>query len=902
MTSSFKDNASRYLSAGYSVIPILPGAKRPGYNLNGQPQGLGRWAEFCKKQASDDVLLKWKAKNAGAGIGIALGYNNIVGIDLDYGTGDVLDAIESIIPDSPAVKRGAKGYTAFFRTETQWPSRIFNIPKVPEELDANGKPKEESVCEVLSLGRQSVLPPTVHPETNKPYTWDDHALCELDPLQLPLLPESFSDDMAEILKGFGYKAPTIRPTIIADTGEVDFWNITGEDKAEMQANMNRRLNNAALANIEAWVEDLGSIAKPHGDSWRVQAHWRGAENHNVSVYPSGIRDFGNDQSMTPIDLVMAAKGFSFDDAYSHLAKILDQKPIDEKFNDARMFMEFGSDGPYKRAVDLVGRTLDNAERNDLANAAFNWTGGGDPVWLDVTDNDIRSALGMEVMSEVEVVKERCLAEKNLQDLRYKVRNHSFNEIIKGSSGLLAEMIEVITSRQRIVSRELAFGAAISTLSHVFGRRWASSGLENPEQLTFSNIYCLAAAPSGSGKTTSAGAAFSLYDKAIEKCFEDNKEIISSSISGYAVQHYDTTLRPRDETGAIDLTTDMPQDFDRGIYEVDVVKKLFRYGINKGNVYSYGGLHGALMRQPNTLLFVDEFDSFIKKIFPSRQGGNSDDLAAFLKNALTATGGSIGAENKANNDNSKMEIMNPCLTLFGVGTGAAVFKAIPNIAYKDGTMGRFLVIEQSRLGPRRKVSKPIAEGPVVTALSKIIKHKIESGNLNFGGQAISEMACEIINVPRTPDADIMLTALFDDLYKEQLSANAGNRLDAELLGRTAELAQRIALIHALGRNWDRPIIDVQDLNLGIQLADYSLGLSVEKGLKMGVSDSDEVVTSNADKVLSLLASSEGGLISRDVYRHFGWVSGTAKAALTHLHDLGKIKTGTNSKGKVVFIVA
>ncbi|MDE0852587.1 bifunctional DNA primase/polymerase, partial [Yoonia sp.] len=206
--SIFTDNNKRYAEAGYSTIPIMPGAKRPGFLRSGMQTGLGRWAQFCETPATQKQLLEWTNKFVEAGIGVALGYNNVVGIDLDYGTGDVLAAIEEHIPHTDFIKRGQKGYTAFFRTNEKWPSRIFNIPKTPIEYDDNGRLKEESVCEVLSVGRQSVLPPTIHPGTGKAYEWDDLPLSAINPADLPLLPDDFIANITDALRKFGY-TPTI---------------------------------------------------------------------------------------------------------------------------------------------------------------------------------------------------------------------------------------------------------------------------------------------------------------------------------------------------------------------------------------------------------------------------------------------------------------------------------------------------------------------------------------------------------------------------------------------------------------------------------------------------------------------------------------------------------------------
>ena len=93
--SIFKDNAQKYLDAGYSPVPIAPGGKAPGYTQNGYVKGLTSWSLLCETPAAEYQLKTWCAEGIDAGIGLALGYNGVCAIDLDYGDGDIREAIES---------------------------------------------------------------------------------------------------------------------------------------------------------------------------------------------------------------------------------------------------------------------------------------------------------------------------------------------------------------------------------------------------------------------------------------------------------------------------------------------------------------------------------------------------------------------------------------------------------------------------------------------------------------------------------------------------------------------------------------------------------------------------------------------------------------------------------------
>src|SRR5262249_6108452 len=75
---------------------------------------------------------------------------------------------------SPCGKKGKKGGTSFYRHGGE-NSRSFS---------RNG----QVVAEILSQGRLVILPPTIHPDTGKPYVWTTpQRLLNRDPATLPTL-------------------------------------------------------------------------------------------------------------------------------------------------------------------------------------------------------------------------------------------------------------------------------------------------------------------------------------------------------------------------------------------------------------------------------------------------------------------------------------------------------------------------------------------------------------------------------------------------------------------------------------------------------------------------------------------------------------------------------------------
>lgn len=303
--SPFERRAYAYIERGYSVIPIAPGTKRPGqWSEKDAWRGMHDWERFNKRLPTDIELGHWYTW-PGAGIGLLTGKMScIVGLDRDWDAPGT-DALERMIPYTPVKKKGAKGYTAFFRYNGER-SCSFNIGGA-------------RVLDVLSDGRQTLMPGTLHPEGHTYHYLTHDILEDYDPDDLPMLPDDFLDQVAAVLAPYQDAADTkYQKKSVA---------LPDDDKKintdlSHQAEYFKDLNQTALRNLEQWVPRIVPLAVAHSDGYRTVATWRGAKNHNVGIHANGIVDWGGNYGMTPIDLVMHANGTSFQGAVDSLRACL----------------------------------------------------------------------------------------------------------------------------------------------------------------------------------------------------------------------------------------------------------------------------------------------------------------------------------------------------------------------------------------------------------------------------------------------------------------------------------------------------------------------------------------------------------------------------------------------------
>lgn len=202
---------------GLSVIPIIPGGKAPGEFVNGAWKKMDGWNVYANRLPSTVEVQYWSTL-PGAGVGLVCGpISGIIGLDFDYDIDGLHEVIRRMIPDSPVKKVGAKGYTAFYRYNGER-SRQWKREKqvVIEIISANGVPDENG--EMSWHPKQTVLPPTLHPDTGEEYRWITRdTLLTINPLTLPLLPVTLADDLDKM---FGVDRPAPRP--ISNMNEIMF--------------------------------------------------------------------------------------------------------------------------------------------------------------------------------------------------------------------------------------------------------------------------------------------------------------------------------------------------------------------------------------------------------------------------------------------------------------------------------------------------------------------------------------------------------------------------------------------------------------------------------------------------------------------------------------------------------
>lgn len=186
-----RDLLTSLIERKISIVPIIPGEKRPGEYVKGEWRGMNSWEQFAHRLATTEEIETWSSWPMYS-IGLLTGnLTGIIALDFDNRP-DIAKEIQAIIPDSKLKKKGAKGYTAFY---------YYNGEK-NHKWTVDG----ETVLEILSTGRQTLIPPSVHP-TGVPYEWIGEAtLLNTAKADLPDLTSDHLEAIAKIIEKYEPKA------------------------------------------------------------------------------------------------------------------------------------------------------------------------------------------------------------------------------------------------------------------------------------------------------------------------------------------------------------------------------------------------------------------------------------------------------------------------------------------------------------------------------------------------------------------------------------------------------------------------------------------------------------------------------------------------------------------------
>jgi hypothetical protein len=442
---------AKLVDNGFSAVPCAPGVKVPGAYKRNEWRLAYDWTRFAERLPTDLELRIWSTW-PDAGVCIVLGgapdaVDHVVCVDVDSTDERMVEAIRDVLPESPIERTGQKGYAALFRASPSLASAT---------LDVDGS----RAVDFLANGRQVVVPPSIHPSTNRPYTYTGmRTLEDVTPAHLPRLPDDFVERMRGALAPFGEVRHNVDRRRDDDCDDDSTFAET---------------NRAALDNFDAWLPSLGVLAKRERDGgYRGPAVWRGGNNPtSVSYDHRGIRDFKADVGHSPIGLVMLVRGDGLVASDNWLRRLLGLPVIEPvKFTFRKDEFLFDDDSRLREFAGVIripyseGRWVLRSEAEE--EASDRRTSARAP------DGEAMAEGGGSPLDAIELGKGVDWTRPD---------------------GKLGWIVDWTMSQMRRPNRPLAVASAIATMAPVAGWR----NIYSPSACAL-NVYIAALAPTAVGK-------------------------------------------------------------------------------------------------------------------------------------------------------------------------------------------------------------------------------------------------------------------------------------------------------------------------------------------------------------------------------------------------------------------
>ncbi|QGN54165.1 phage/plasmid primase, P4 family [Novosphingobium sp. Gsoil 351] len=178
----FEQFAPQYWNSGLPVIPLRQRNKMPD---------ISGWSTFGTRMPDQLEMNHWMESFPYGNIGLPLGSaSGMAIIDVDTEDEMLIAAIREICGPSPWVRVGKKGMALAYRFENQ---RNFKLRAADGGM----------LCEFLGQGNQCVVPPSIHPDTGRPYTSNTNLWEVMD--ELTCLGEDIEDKLRALLGAKGFE-------------------------------------------------------------------------------------------------------------------------------------------------------------------------------------------------------------------------------------------------------------------------------------------------------------------------------------------------------------------------------------------------------------------------------------------------------------------------------------------------------------------------------------------------------------------------------------------------------------------------------------------------------------------------------------------------------------------------
>jgi predicted P-loop ATPase len=227
----------------------------------------------------------------------------VVGIDIDVLREDVVGELVAMLEErlgtTPLVRIGQPPKTLLLYQAKEPFSKISTPSSLAFPDGTSAK------IEILADGQQFVAFGT-HPKTRAPYTWRKQTPETVPLSDLPIITYDAASEVVKYAENILRAAGAVTEIRDEEPESEPKQNTQKPRKNGEDANFFDHIKREAMADLAAWVSVLFPRAKrsPNG-AYRISSKELGRDlEEDLSIHPGGIQDFGTEEKLTAIDVVI----------------------------------------------------------------------------------------------------------------------------------------------------------------------------------------------------------------------------------------------------------------------------------------------------------------------------------------------------------------------------------------------------------------------------------------------------------------------------------------------------------------------------------------------------------------------------------------------------------------------
>ena len=239
----------------------------------------------------------------------------------------------------------------------------------------------------------------------------------------------------------------------------------------------------------------------------------------------------------------------------------------------------------------------------------------------------------------------------------------------------------------------------------------------------------------------------------------------------------------------------------------------------GRIVSAMGVRSALEKYPVQFVPIDEMGKLLSAMNNPR-GTLKDAVSMLLELYSEAQGFAKGGMYSNTKERQTSVIHNPCLSFFGVATPSTFWEGLTSAAVSDGFLPRMILLTDNE--PRTKTRHDLDlvhfSDALVSHIKQIASGAAADGHITFPLGDGSLMMPSPYKVPYgrgAKDAWVSIVDEADDCYDTKPEAVHA------FYNRLAENATKLALVRAIDRCPQSPVLEVSDFEFGGMLARRSV---------------------------------------------------------------------------------